>query len=211
MEKKEATNSKIRLVYNIIMTAFVLYAWLRMFFNAKEGMLTAKGFINLKFYTTLSNIFAGIVAVLWIADHLKAKNSTWVQVLKLVSASAVGVTFMVVIGFLGPLYGFGTMYKGSNFYFHMLVPLMAMAEYVIFNEKRMSVKDNLFCIIPPLVYGTVYVINTLINGIKGNDIYGFLRWGYPAGMLIFAVICLVAFIIGAVLRMINSKTGGRKK
>ena len=205
MERK-----KIRLVYNIIITALVLYAWLIMFFNAEEGMLTAKGFINLKFYTTLSNIFAGIAAAIWIADHLKGKNSSRVQVLKLVSASAVGVTFMVVLGFLGPLYGFGTMYKGSNFFFHMLVPLMAMAEFIIFNENKMSIRDNLLCILPPLVYGTVYLINTMMNGIKGNDIYGFLRWGYPTGMLIFGVICLVAFVIGAILRMINSKTKAGK-
>ena len=69
----------------------------------------------------------------------------------------------------------------------------------------MSVKDNLFAIFPPLVYGTVYVINTLINGIKGNDIYGFLIWGYPIGILIFAVICFVAFLIGLVLRLINAR------
>ena len=79
---------KERLIYNIIMVVFVLYAWLIMFFNTEEGMLTAKG---------------------------------------------------------------------------------------------------------------------LINGIAGNDIYGFLRWGYPAGLLIFAVICFVAFLTGMVLRLINAK------
>ena len=52
-----------RLIYNIIMVVFVLYAWLIMFFNTEEGMLTAKGLVNLKFYTTLSNIFAVICFV----------------------------------------------------------------------------------------------------------------------------------------------------
>ncbi|MBP5609661.1 MAG: hypothetical protein J6X66_15515 [Lachnospiraceae bacterium] len=196
---------KVRLIYNIIMVAFVLYAWLIMFFNTEEGMLTARGFINLKFYTTLSNIFAAMVAVVWIADHLRKKDDPALSLWKLMSAAAVGVTFMVVIGFLGPLYGFGTMYVGSNFFLHLVVPVMAMAEFIIFNEKKMSVKDNLFAIFPPLVYGTVYVINTLINGIKGNDIYGFLIWGYPIGILIFAVICFVAFLIGLVLRLINAR------
>ena len=205
-----ADKKKVRLIYNIIMTCFVLYAWLIMFFNTEEGMLTARGFINLKFYTTLSNIFAAVVAVIWIIDHLRKKDNPSIALWKLMSAAAVGVTFTVVIGFLGPLYGFGTMYVGSNFFLHLVVPVMAMVEFIIFNEKKMSVKDNLFVIFPPLVYGTVYVINTLINGVKGNDIYGFLIWGYPIGILIFIVICFAAFMIGLALLFINSKLINKK-
>ena len=104
------------------------------------------------------------------------------------------------------------MYVGSNFFLHLLVPLMAMLEYIFFNERKLSVKDNLSVILPPTIYGAVYLINTLVNGIKENDIYGFLMWGYPIGILIFAVICIVAFIIGLVLRLINfvilKKNGG---
>lgn len=200
-----AEKKKVRLIYNSIMVAFVLYAWLIMFFNTKEGMLTSKGFVNLKYYTTLSNIFAAVVAGVWIVDCIKKKDSPALSLWKLMSASAVGVTFIVVLGFLGPLYGFGTMYVGSNFFLHLVVPVMAMMEFVIFNERKLSIKQNLFTIFPPLVYGTVYVINTLINGIAGNDIYGFLRWGYPIGLLIFVVICFVAFLIGLLLRFINTK------
>ena len=200
-----ADKKKVRLIYNIIMTGFVLYAWLIMFFNTKEGMLTAKGFINLKFYTTLSNIFAAVIAVIWIIDYIRKKDNPSLALWKLMSAAAVGVTFTVVIGFLGPLYGFDTMYVGSNFFLHLVVPVMAMAEFIIFNEKKMSAKDNLFVMLPPLVYGTVYVINTFINGIEGNDIYGFLIWGYAIGILIFAGICLAAFIIGLILRLVNAR------
>ena len=203
---------KIRLIYNIIMIACVSFAWLIMFFNTKEGLLTAKGFYNLKYYTTLSNIFAAAVAAAWVIEYSKKKDTSELSVWKLMSAAAVGVTFTVVIGFLGPLYGFGTMYVGSNFFLHLLVPLMAMLEYIFFNERKLSVKDNLSVILPPTIYGAVYLINTLVNGIKENDIYGFLMWGYPIGILIFAVICIVAFIIGLGLRLINSvilkKNGG---
>lgn len=200
-----ADKKKVRLIYNFIMVAFVLYAWVIMFFNTKEGMLTAKGFVNLKYYTTLSNIFAAIVAGVWISSYLRKKDIPAISLWKLMSAAAVGVTFTVVIGFLGPLYGFDTMYVGSNFFLHLVVPVMAMAEFIIFNEKKMSAKDNLFVMLPPLVYGTVYVINTFINGVEGNDIYGFLIWGYAVGILIFAVICLAAFIIGLILRLVNAR------
>ncbi|MCR4586234.1 MAG: Pr6Pr family membrane protein [Lachnospiraceae bacterium] len=205
MPGKSERRERIRQIWNITIVVLVLYAWLIMFFNTEEGVLTSKGFINLKFYTTLSNIFAAIVAAAWTIGSVTKKNSRAMAVWKLTSAAAVGVTFLVVIGFLGPLYGFGSMYVGSNFFLHLVVPVLAMVEFPLFNNCRLSKKDNLFTMLPPLVYGTVYIINTLINGIRGNDIYGFLRWGYPVGLLIFAVICIVAYGVGCLLRIINAK------
>ena len=194
---------KIQIIYNCIMVAFVLYAWLRMFFDTEESRLSSRGFTNLKYFTTLSNIFAGVVAVLWLIRVLRKKDTEAQGRLKYIAACSVALTFLVVLGFLGPLYGFGTMYVRSNFFFHLVVPLMAVAEFIFFNEKKMKMRDNLFVIIPPLLYGTVYLLNTLINGAKGNDIYGFLNWGYPVGILIFAVICLVTFLSGLGLRLLN--------
>ncbi|MBP5607879.1 MAG: hypothetical protein J6X66_06390 [Lachnospiraceae bacterium] len=195
---------KIRLIYNIIMIVLVLYAWLIMFFNTEESMLTSKGFINLKYFTTLSNIFAAIVAVIWTVNYLNKKDEDKMRIWKLMSASAVGLTFTVVLTFLGPLYGFGTMYVGSNFFLHMLVPLMAMAEFLIFNDKKISIKKNTGVIAAPLIYGTVYLVNTIINGKKGNDIYGFLNWGYPVGILIFGMICIATYLIGLLLIALNN-------
>ncbi|MCR5251393.1 MAG: hypothetical protein K6E50_12385 [Lachnospiraceae bacterium] len=194
---------RILLAVNIIMLLFVLYAWLRMFFDIEESRLSSRGFTNLKYYTTLSNIFAGIVAAVWLVKTLRKKDVKKLWLWKYISACAVGLTFLVVLGFLGPLYGFGTMYVRSNFFFHLVVPLMAMAEFLIFNERETGRKDNRFVIIPPLLYGTVYVTNAFINGIAGNDIYGFLNWGYPVGGLIFAVICLVIWLVGLLLRKGN--------
>ncbi len=198
---------KILTVYNILIVVFVLYAWLRMFFDPEESRLSSKGFTNLKYFTTLSNIFAGAVAAAWLIRTARKKDTAALGLWKYISACAVGLTFLVVLGFLGPLYGFGTMYVRSNFFFHLLVPLMAIAEFLIFERRKMRVKDNLLVIIPPLLYGTVYMINTILNGVKGNDIYGFLNWGYPVGILIFAVICLVTWLVGLLLRLV----AGRKK
>lgn len=205
MSKKRNAKEKIRRIWNVVMAVLVLYAWLIMFFNTKEGVLTSKGITNLKYYTTLSNILAAVVAAAWIVGSFAGNNKRTVAVWKLTAASAVGVTFLVVIGFLGPLYGFGGMYRGSNFFLHLVVPLLAMAEYVLFNDEKMSAKDNLFAMLPPLVYGTYYIINTWIGGVKGNDIYGFLQWGYPVGLLLFGVICIVAYGIGWLLRFANDK------
>ena len=58
-----------------------------------------------------------------------------------------------------------------------------------------------------LVYGAVYLANIGINGIgewpETNDWYLFLSWGYPTGILIFAIICLVTWLIGLMMRKLN--------
>ncbi len=210
MRKGSPGREKIRFILNAVIVLLVLYAWLIMFFNTREGVLTSKGFTNLKYYTTLSNIFAGAVAAVWAGAYLAGRKSASLSVWKLASAASVGVTFIVVIGFLGPLYGFGGMYKRSNFFFHLVVPVLAMADYILFNEEKPEKKQTLSVLLPPLIYGAVYIINTLIRGVEGNDIYGFLTWGYPAGILIFAVICAAAYGIGALLGALNAGAGKKK-
>ena len=61
--------------------------------------------------------------------------------------------------------------------------------------------------IPSFLYGTVYLLNNLINGIgewpDGNDWYGFLNWGFPVGIIIYLGVILVTWFIACVLRAIN--------
>lgn len=194
---------KLLTVYNVLIVVLVLYAWLRMFFDPEESRLSSKGFTNLKYFTTLSNIFAGSVAAAWLIQLARKKDTEALNRWKYISACSVGLTFLVVLGFLGPLYGFGTMYVKSNFFFHLVVPLMALVEFLFFVPGKMTFRDNHLVIIPPLLYGTVYILNTIIRGVSGNDIYGFLNWGYPVGILIFAVICLVTWLLGLLLRLVT--------
>ena len=56
-----------------------------------------------------------------------------------------------------------------------------------------------------VIYGIGYVGNILVHGIKGNDWYGVLRWGYGIGAIIFAVIVFITWLIGLLLRKLNQK------
>ena len=59
----------------------------------------------------------------------------------------------------------------------------------------------------PLIYGAFYLGNNLINGIgewpDTNDWYFFLAWGYPVGILIFAVTCAVTWLLGLMMRKLH--------
>ena len=116
--------------------------------------------------------------------------------------------------------GYGRMYKNANLIFHMIMPLVAMTEFVVFpafeSEKgnAFSFKKCLYAGIPVVLYGSVYLINNILNGSgeaspNNTDFYGFLRWGYPVGILIFIVIVFIAVGITCFLRWIKKKTIGR--
>ena len=94
-----------------------------------------------------------------------------------------------------------------NLFFHLITPVVSIAEIVFLSDRTYTKWENNLTVIPPFVYGAAYVGNILINGIgewpDRNDWYSFLIWGYPAGILIFAVICLVTWLIGLLMRKLT--------
>lgn len=192
---------KFRKYLNIFIIVMVILNWLRMMFGFSIGGLTAKGFRTLKYFTILSNLFEAYASFIW----LYKKN----EKLKYIAAISVALTFLTVLLFLGPLFGFRFVYIGSNFWFHLIIPLIAVIEVILFNNQTFSNKDNLFGLIPVLLYGVFYIGNVLINGIgqwpNNNDWYGFFSWGYLASIMIIIILTLATYFIGFVIRRINNK------
>ena len=203
-------NSNLRKNYNICLAIAVAGSWLAMCLFGK-GSLAQSGFGNLKYFTVLSNLLTGAAAVYWLAVAGKDEGRKLrAERLKYVAAAAVGLTFTVVMVFLGPLYGYPMMFAGANLFFHLLIPLAAMAEIVLLADTRFTRRDNNLTMIPPLIYGIVYLGNNIINGIgewpDTNDWYSFLAWGYPVGIVIFSVICAVTWLLGFVMRKLQKGT-----
>ena len=125
------------------------------------------------------------------------------------TATGVGLTFLTVICFLGPVFGFRGMYTESGLWFHLIVPLIAMAECVFFSETRMGPRENALAVLPVVGYGIYYLANIAVNGLRSgrrsNDLYGFFTWGTVAGALSLAALVGVSFLIGLALRKANAK------
>lgn len=202
---------KAQIRLNLIIFSFMLAGILLMFMSPSEaGALQAEGLENLKFYTVLSNIFCGIVALIYVFMILAGKDTSKLDVFKLAAVCGVAITFSVVAFFFGPLYGYLRFYKNANLVFHLLEPLMAMAEFIIIRHKKMPFKYTVIAAVPTLIYGACYMLNILINGIGGawpdtNDFYAFLSWGWPVGILIFSGITLAAFAAACLFRFISNK------
>ena len=191
-----------RIIFNAVLAVAVFTVWVLNF------VLWKGSWADLRYFTVLSNLLAGVTAVIWIVVYaIKRRTPLWLTILKYVATVSVFVTFLVILAFLGPIHGYGRVYSGTNLYYHLFIPLFAIAEEVLFGED-VSFKQSLFAVAPPLLYGIGYLANCLVNGIgeewaTRNDWYGFLLWGYGVGALVFIVICAMAWGLGLALRALR--------
>ena len=193
---------------NIFIAVAAFGSWIAMSLYG-QSMLAEPGLSNPRYFTVLSNLLTGTAAVIWLAvSDRGGEGLRRAETLKFVAAAAVGLTFTVVMVFLGPLYGYPMMFTGANFFFHLIIPLVAAAEIIFLSDAAYTARDNLLAVIPTLIYGSIYLLNNYINGIgewpDTNDWYSFLRWGYPVGIAIFAIACVITWLIGLMMRKCNA-------
>lgn len=198
--------SRFRIGLNIVIALASIGAWLVMVFTS-GGMLTDTGLRSLKYFTVLSNIFEGTACIIWLAAGRETSDAA--ERIKYMATVSVALTFLTVMLFLGPLYGYPEMFAGVNFFLHLAVPVLAMAECIFLSGTIYTRRDNRLAVVPMLIYGTLYLANNLINGIgewpDTNDWYGFLNWGLPIGLVIFAGLCLITWLAGALIRTVNNR------
>lgn len=178
-----------------------------------SAALGDRGITVFKYFTFQSNIFMGVVALIYAYYQLlillnkRDKLPHVLLVFNHVGVTAVGLTFLIVIFFLAPGYGFDKMYNNANLFFHALVPLFAMTNYM-FIEKECAIKfkETLFSIIPSLLYGIVYFIVVASLNAYGDiniDFYMFGANGPFIGALNFIAVMSIAYGFGLVLFFVN--------
>ena len=211
------------MVCNIAIAILVPAAWSMMTFRFdSSGALTSVGFTNLKFFTVLSNLLAGAASLLYAVELMavlrkkKERISPWIHNLKYGATVAVTLTFLTVLVFLGPVFGFGSMYVGANFWFHLIIPLLSLLGFCAFDSREpLSFRSTFIAVVPMLLYGRCYLANILVNGVgegyTTNDWYGFVRWGLPVGMGIFGIITLGTWMIAVVIYGISQYKNKRGK
>lgn len=203
---KEKYNKK-SFVTNLLIIMCAIIGTIIMYSNVDGGDLASGGIKNFKYYTVLSNEFCGLVALISLLLYQKYRDK--LIMLKFVSLVLVCVTFMTVIVFLVHIYGFKDMYKGANLWFHLILPVVAFADFMVMKieKEELPFKYTFFCMIPTAIYGSIYLLNILINGVgkwpNSNDWYGFVKWGLGVGILIFVVILFISWIMARIIRYIK--------
>ena len=177
------------------------------------GSQSEGGFGNLRYFTVLSNLLQGGVSLAYACGirtgRFKFASTTAITftffivlLFKFASTTAITFTFFIVLLFLGPKRGYDVVYAGANFWSHLIVPVLAMADFLVLDrECTFTMRDTFIAVIPTLAYGLFYMGNLLVGGAEGNDWYGFQGFGAGAGIGIYLILLAANWIIALILRL----------
>ena len=213
---------KISLILNITIFIFMIIASIIMFTGFKfmygyEPILESTKIGMLRFFTVQSNIFMGIVALLFAIKEIKLLNgeikdiSKNMYILKLMSTVAVGLTFFIVFTYLGPISkeGIPSLLMNSSLFFHLTIPVLSMLNFIFFEKtNKLKFKNVLWGIVPTVLYELYYLINVLIHMENGKvspiyDWYWFVQNGVWTAIIVGPMIILITYIISLVLWKLN--------
>ena len=208
---------KISLILNIINIIFILFATIAMITNFRfmtnEGVLEIPGVNALQFFTVDSNLLLGISSIIMVVYEVLLLNGKitsipkYVYLFKFISTVATTLTMMTVVVLLGPIAptGYFSLFINSNFFFHLVSPLLGVISYVFFeNHNLMNKKEILYGLLPTFLYGIYYTTNVLIHMENGkvppaNDWYGFAQGGVVSiiiyVVLMFGTSLLFSFLL----------------
>jgi len=181
--------------------------------------LTATKLGALKFFTVDSNILAGVASLLMAISQyrvLKGKKERvepWLYTFKLVAAVGVAITMLVTVFYLGFVVstGYFSMFRGSNFLFHLIIPVACIVDFIFFEKTDcIAFKCNFFSFVPLVLYGIYYAAAALThmeNGViqKGYDWYRFLQFGVKSMIIVYPFFMAFTFLVSFVLWKLNRK------
>ena len=213
---------KFSIIINIIVTILTISASVIMytgykFMPGRDVILEASKVEMLKFFTVQSNIFVGIVSLVFAIKEIKIikgkiKDLTVTDyIFKLMSTTAVGLTFLVVFAYLGPITdgGIPVMLKNSNLFFHLIIPVVSILNFVIFERTdKISYKKTVYGIIPTALYGIYYVANILIHAENGKvsvkyDWYWFVQNGIWTAFIVVPMLLGITYVISLAIWRVN--------
>ena len=121
-----------------------------------------------RYYTNISNLFVGLVALINAIILLKAVvkgkliYSKALSIIKFSGLSMICLTFFTVLFIIAPITSFQLMYSDVKFITHLVTPILAVISYLFLEEKEIfNWKLSLIGIVPTLIYAIVYIINVV--------------------------------------------------
>ena len=224
MDNKKILKIKVSIIINIIIVIMTIFAAVAMytgfkFMPGKDLILEATKTDMLKYFTVQSNLFVGIVSLMFaikqyrILKGKKVELSVKDYILKLMSTTAVSITFFVVFTYLGPLtpYGLPAMLMNSNLFFHLIIPVLSIINFIVFEKTdKLKLKHVFWGLVPTFLYQIFYTINILIHMENGKvspvyDWYLFLQKGNWIAIIGVPLFWLLTFLISLFICKLNKE------
>lgn len=213
---------KISLVLNIIIVILTIAATIIMmtgfkFMHGPEPILETTKIGAFKFFTVDSNLFAGIISIIFIylnISIIKGKEkeiSNKMYILKLMATTAVSLTFLVVFIYLGNIAenGIKSLLQNSNLFLHLIIPVLNIVDFILLKkDNNISYKHAFYGLIPTVIYAIFYTTNVVIHIENGKvspkyDWYWFVQNGVWTMVIVGPIILLFTYIISVILVLLN--------
>lgn len=214
--KTQKKTNLIDLVLNLLIVLSTVWA-VRLYYTVGPDPLGSVGNTSLKYFTTDSNILVAIASLVMLIFNIRrffnpaAAMPKWVSVFKYAGTSAVALTLLTVVFFLGPLFAIGggiegylSMFAGNILFLHLTTPLLAIISLLFFErDNSFNMGDCFIACLPSYIYSIVYF--TLVVCLKvWTDWYNFTLGGknymIPVAL---TVMYLATFAISALLRKLR--------
>ena len=138
----------ISLILNMLIVILVTIGFTFMFIGFKfmpgDTLLETTRLEVFKFYTVDSNILIGIISLILVIYEIKLLNGyidkipNFIYILKLIGTAGITLTFATTAIFLVPQYGFYAMYNNSNLFFHLMVPILSIVSYIVYEKHDIA-------------------------------------------------------------------------
>lgn len=205
---------KTSFVLNILIFLLTLLTLVKMLCgNSKDKELTGKGIKIFKYFTVDSNVLMGIAALVYAIYLFLVLRGTdtavphWCVLLKLSATASVALTMVTVLVFLAPTCkkGYLAMFTGSNFFFHLTIPLLSILDFIFFVQgKEIRFAETVWGIIPAVLYAAAYACYVLKHAENGKvskkyDWYGFVQGGTQYAALAALIVVSGAYLLTVLL------------
>lgn len=171
------------------------------------------------YYTVQSNVFMGIVSFVFaireyqILRGIKKEIPLAHYIFKMVATVAVSLTFFVVFAIFGFMSKGGhiPLLRNSYLFFHLIIPVMSILNYVIFEKTNIiKFKYIFYGLLPTFLYEIYYTINILMNMKNGtvslrNDWYPFAQNDLLRTILVAPMMLGITFCLSLVIWKLNKK------
>ena len=156
--------------------------------------------IVLRFFTVLSNLFCALASLAVAAARLLGTVPNAVLVLKYVGTSAVAVTLLTVMLFLGPfVYDYKTLLPGPDLWLHLVCPVLAVVSLLLWDKPDAPFSVVFLGTLPVILYGAFYLYHVIRvpEERRWKDFYGFNRDG--KWDVSYVAMTAAAFLISLIL------------
>ena len=210
--KKKSLILNTTIVILTIFASFIMFTGINLT-NGAEPLLETTKIGMFKFFTVDSNIFMGIISLLFIIKIIKNQKITKkMYILKLMSTTSVTLTFIVVFFYLGPISkdGIKSMLQNSSLFFHLIIPVLSIITFIEYEKTNLKLKNTLYGTIPTIIYALFYLTNILIHTESGKvstiyDWYWFVQNGVKTAIIVLPLITLITYIISLTLYKLNRR------